>query len=106
MCVRLSHMSEGLVKVKPPPVECVCVQGVGGSISINLTLIGDHVVSTVAEPQDNMAVCMCTCGGEVSMCVVFLLRLHQSHAHPSSSCLSLSMICAREMWLVLRLEAS
>ena len=64
MCVCVgggSHMSEGLVKVKPPPVEGVCVQRVGGSITINLTLIGNHVVSTVAEPQDNMAVCVCVC---------------------------------------------
>ena len=52
-------MSEGLVKVKPPPVESVCVQRVGGSITINLTLIGNHVVSTVAEPQDNMAMGVC-----------------------------------------------
>ena len=56
-----SHMSEGLVKVKPPPVESVCVQRVGGSITINLTLIGNHVVSTVAEPQDNMAMGVCVC---------------------------------------------
>ena len=101
-------MSEGLVKVKPPPVEGVCVQRVGGSITINLTLIGNHVVSTVAEPQDNMAVCVRVHVDvkENCLCVLFQFKMYQSHAHPSSSCLSLSMICAREMWLVLRLEAS
>ena len=51
-------MSEGFVQVKPPPMEGVLVLGVTGGITINLILIGDHVISTAAEPQDHMTVCM------------------------------------------------
>ena len=50
-------MSEGLVQVKPPPVEGVLVVGVSGGVTINLILVGDHVISTAAEPQDHMTVC-------------------------------------------------
>ena len=51
-------MSEGLVQVKPPPVKGILVVGVSGGVTINLILVGDRVISTAAEPQDHMTVCM------------------------------------------------
>lgn len=67
----VAYMSERLVEVKQPPVQRVVVQRAADA-GLHLTLVGDEVVTMMAEAQQDMA-------GQVGKGVTERGRGNESH---------------------------